>query len=98
MLILAPRPDFTKREGSPCPKKWGSFGAPSVSADFADHSAPAAKPAVPAAKPAAARFRNCLRPDSLDSMIVSRDPEFRFELRFAQIAGLYRLSRRSFSL
>src|SRR6267154_6316863 len=84
MVILAPRPDFTKREGSPCPKKWGSLASGSadgpLAADSPDwplaaHSAPAPAPAATPAS-AAACFRNRLRPDGLESMIASRDPEF----------------------
>src|ERR1700680_5064978 len=79
MLILAPRPDFTKREGSPCPK-WGSLASGSADWPLADHSAPAVKPAAPVAKPAAACFRNRLRPNRLESIIASVSPNFRFEL------------------
>src|SRR5580692_3294365 len=81
MLILAPRPDFTKREGSPCPK-WGSLASDPPASGLADwpraaHSAPAPAPAATPAT-AAACFRNRRRPDGLESMIASRDPDFLF--------------------
>src|ERR1019366_9929003 len=83
MVILAPRPDFTKREGSPCPK-WGSLASDPATSGLAGwplaaHSAPAPAPAATPAS-AAACFRNRLRPDGLDCMIASRDSDFYFEL------------------
>src|ERR1700693_5348421 len=81
MVLLTPRPDFTKREGSPCPKSgWESLASVPADWPLADHSAPAVKPAAPAAKPAPACFRNRLRPNRLESMLASRDPNLRFEL------------------
>src|ERR1700692_1416645 len=83
MLSLTPRPEVAKREGSPCPKWVAPFSSASADWPFADHSDPVAKPAAPVAKPAAACFRNRLRPNRLESMIVfSRDPdpEFLIEL------------------
>src|SRR5580693_825285 len=83
MFLLTPRPDVTKREGSPCPRKWGSLASDSADWPLADHSAPAAKPAAPAAKPAPACFRNRLRPTRLESMIASVIPKSRiFDLSF----------------
>src|ERR1700682_5911974 len=81
MLSLAPRPDFTKREGSPCPKSgWESLASVPAGWALAEHSVPAAQTAAPAAKPAPACFRNRLRPNRLESMLASRDPNLRFEL------------------
>src|SRR5215468_10239789 len=51
---------------------------------LAAHSAPAPAPA-PTPASAAACFRNCLRPDPLESMIASRDPECRLELPWPAI-------------
>src|SRR5580704_15763209 len=74
MLNLAPRPDFTKREGSPWPK-CVSFASGAGDWPFAAHSAPAPAPAATPAN-AAALLRNRLRPDLgeslLESMIASR--------------------------
>src|SRR5277367_3385298 len=76
MLCLAPR------RGSPWP--WASLGCTSdtlgcasglVDWPFAAHSAPAPAPAATPAS-AAALFRNRLRPDPLEFMIASHEPEF----------------------
>src|SRR5579859_6509391 len=56
---------------------WDSSDLPSALADrpFAAQSAPAPTPAATPVS-AAACFRNRLRPDPLESMIASRDPEY----------------------
>src|SRR5262252_8429677 len=56
-----------------------SADAPDPDWPLAAHSAPAPAPAATPAS-AAACFRNRLRPEPLDSMIASCDPEFPIEL------------------
>src|SRR6266550_9337383 len=74
MFLLTPRLEES-------PWMWASLGCASDPPDWplAAHSAPAPAPAATPAS-AAACFRNRLRPEPLDSMIASRDPEFPIEL------------------